>query len=256
MRDGWRLLLQITLLMVVAGAPALKAQVAPAQASRGRLLGVYDEVSGEPIEGAQVVDGLTETFALTSNTGTVSLAFLSQAGGTPVEIRKLGYQPKTLIVKTGAADTVPITMTLTRVTELPSVPIVAEGNLTTFAGFNYRCSSMRVACIRPVDLAMKPSARLSDFLVRADGIAGRRCPRSTTNCTIEMHSSRGPGKCVPNFFVDGAPWVAMRLGALAEIEASTVPQDVKGIEVYRSEQPIPPRFNVGNGCGSVVIWTR
>jgi hypothetical protein len=235
-----------------AGDPARNAGQA---AARGRLLGVFDEATGEPVEGVQVVDGLTGTMALTSSTGTVALNFLSRTASTPVEIRKIGYQPKNLMVATGPADTVPITLTISRVTELPTVPIVAAGNLTTFAGFNYRCSTFRVTCIKPLDLAMKPSARLSDFLVRADGVVGRKCPRTLTDCTIEMHRNTG-GRCIPTFFVDGFPWKPMLRGALTEIEAMTSPSDVKGIEVYRAEQPVPPRFDRGNGCGAVVIWTR
>jgi hypothetical protein len=231
------------------------ARASPVAAPRGRLLGVYDEATGEPLEGVQVVDGLTGTMALTSSTGTVWLTFLSQTASTPVEIRKIGYQPKSLMVATGATDTVPITLTVSRVTELPTVPIVAAGNLTTFAGFNYRCSSMRVTCIKRLDLAMKPSARLSDFLVRADGVRGRKCPRTITDCTIEMYSSHG-GRCIPTFFVDGFPWKPMLRGTLTEIETIASPTDVKGIEVYRAEQPIPPRFDRGDGCGAVVIWTR
>jgi hypothetical protein len=250
----------LTLLVALAAATASAqragdaAQNAGQAASRGRLLGVFDEATGEPIEGVQIIDGLTGTMALTSSTGTVALNFLSRTASTPVEIRKIGYQPKSLMVATGPADTVPITLTISRVTELPTVPIVAAGNLTTFAGFNYRCSTFRVTCIKPLDLAMKPSARLSDFLVRADGVAGRRCPRTLSDCTIEMHSSTG-GRCVPTFFVDGFPWKPMLRGALTEIEAMTSPSDVKGIEVYRAEQRIPPRFDNGK-CGAVVIWTR
>ena len=53
---------------------------APAAAQRGRIVGVFDQTSGDPIEGARVRDMLTGTSALTTKTGTVSLSFVDTAG--------------------------------------------------------------------------------------------------------------------------------------------------------------------------------
>jgi hypothetical protein len=47
-------------------------------------------------------------------------------------------------------------------------------------------------------------------------------------------------------------------GSFAEVMDAVKPEAVKGIEVYRSAGPIPPRFDRSSrtGCGSIVIWTR
>ncbi|HEY4132447.1 MAG TPA: carboxypeptidase regulatory-like domain-containing protein, partial [Gemmatimonadaceae bacterium] len=93
-----------------AAAP-LAAQTADSLAYRKRLLGVFDFQSGEPLEGVEITDLLAQVTALTTKTGTVSLAFLPE-GGTLVRVRKVGYQPTTLTVVISPADTVPITVTL------------------------------------------------------------------------------------------------------------------------------------------------
>jgi Carboxypeptidase regulatory-like domain len=89
----------------------------------GRLLGAFDAETGAPIEGASVVDILNGATALTTTTGTVTLTFLPR-GTSLVRIQKIGYKPTTLPVTISAADTVPITVLLTRLVQsLPAVII-------------------------------------------------------------------------------------------------------------------------------------
>lgn len=53
------------------------ADAAAAQGrSFGRLLGVFDDATGQPVVGAEVVDLSTNTEALTSSSGAVTLAWL------------------------------------------------------------------------------------------------------------------------------------------------------------------------------------
>ena len=108
------LLLSIALALVAHAQTSLPAY-------RSRLLGVYDSRTGDPIEGVEVRDAFSKTFALTTKTGTVSLAFLPEAGSL-VQLRKVGYQPNTLFIAISPSDTVPITTTLSPVaTTLPTV---------------------------------------------------------------------------------------------------------------------------------------
>ena len=80
-------------------------------AYRARLLGVYDADTGQPIEGAEVVDVLSHASSLTSKTGTVALVFLPDSGSM-IRIQKIGYQPTTMVAAISPADTVPITVIL------------------------------------------------------------------------------------------------------------------------------------------------
>lgn len=79
-----------------------------------RLLGVYDEKTGMPIEGAEVYDSVTTLAATTTVTGTISLGFLRPSGAVLV-IRKSGYALQKVAVSLTANDTTPITLMLTPV---------------------------------------------------------------------------------------------------------------------------------------------
>src|SRR6185437_5066478 len=103
-----------------------------AATARGRLLGVYDETSGDPVVGADVVDMLTGDHTLTRATGTVSLWFL-RAKGSMVQVRKVGYEPWQSVVD--PADTTPVTVVLKHaVAELPTVLSTAKPDISRDGG--------------------------------------------------------------------------------------------------------------------------
>jgi hypothetical protein len=76
-----------------------------------RILGVFDNLTGDPISGVTVVDSGSGTWALTTATGTVDLAFLG-AGTWTVYVRKPGYTEQRLSVRISPADSTPITLVL------------------------------------------------------------------------------------------------------------------------------------------------
>ena len=97
-------------------ASALAAPAAPADALapyRLRLVGVSDVDSGAPVEGADIVDVRTGTRMTTTSTGTAHLGFLPDGGGT-VRVVRAGYQTLELEVKISPADTLPITLLMSR----------------------------------------------------------------------------------------------------------------------------------------------
>ena len=109
--------------VMLAAAVTLGAQQSPTRlpAYRGRVLGVFDANTGEPIEGALVTDVVSKMSALTTKTGTVSLVFLPDSGSI-VRVQKIGYQPATMVVRISPEDTLPITMLHTgTATTLPAV---------------------------------------------------------------------------------------------------------------------------------------
>lgn len=95
--------------------PKSAAAQAPAElpAYRLRILGVYDGETGEPVEGAYVIDMTTGTKARTTVTGTVSLVFLPE-GGTPVRIVKEGYDDLNIAVEISSEILHPITLVMTK----------------------------------------------------------------------------------------------------------------------------------------------
>jgi hypothetical protein len=65
----------------------------------------------------------------------------------------------------------------------------------------------------------------------------------------------------PTLFVDGFEWNT-KMGAPTDLtpgrpaEGPHTPTNVKGVEVYMSEQNRPLRFTGDPTCGAIVIWTK
>jgi hypothetical protein len=107
------------LLIAILAPSAFKA--IEAQQQLGRLIGVFDDVTGRPIAGVEVIDLETGTKTLTSESGVATLAFL-RAGTSLLQIRKLGYQGKLQPVFASATDTASVTIVLTPLAQsLPAV---------------------------------------------------------------------------------------------------------------------------------------
>jgi hypothetical protein len=97
----------------VPAKPARATTPSTMPAYRYRLLGVYDDKTGDPIEGAFVTDLTTGTKARTTITGTVSLAFLSE-GTTPIRISKEGFEDLSIGVEISETATTPLTLIMTK----------------------------------------------------------------------------------------------------------------------------------------------
>jgi hypothetical protein len=90
-----------------------QAPVSSSLPRRGRLLGVFDDQSGNPVEDVAVTDSASGTTARTTATGTVSLGFLSP-GDSRILIHKPGFVDQSMIVRISGVDTMPITIVLKR----------------------------------------------------------------------------------------------------------------------------------------------
>jgi hypothetical protein len=256
---------------IAVGASAVRGQVTDSVRQPATpLIGVFDSRTGNPLQSVQVRDGFSGTYALTTVTGTARLSFLTFRGVAAfVELRKLGYQAKQIVVTRG--DTTPITELLEPIAEL--APVVTteayriDRDAGNWVGFEQRCQSASVTCFRNQDLLKNPSANLADLLIHANGMTIGSCGAVKTRngqCgRIAMRSAViPPAYCQPTFFVDGFEWNP-RLGSPSDLtpgrppEAPYTPANVKGIEVYPPERSRPLRFQGGDPtCGVVVIWTK
>jgi hypothetical protein len=260
---------------IVAHARPLLAQTPNAAAKPiARIIGVFDARTGDPLPGVQVRDAFTGTFAMTTATGTAPLNFLSFRGtAAVVELRKLGYQASQILVS--RSDTSSITELLDPIHTL--APVITtekyrvDRDLGLWSGFEQRCQSRSMTCVRTDELEKRPAANLADFIVHAAGVTIGACEgggargkdsRSTQCGKISMHSLViPPAYCEPTFFVDGFEWnprggPATDMKPNTPAEAPYTPSNVKAVEVYPPEMPRPSRFEGNPICGAVVIWTK
>jgi hypothetical protein len=231
----------------------------------GRILGVFDDATGQPIVGAEVIDAEAERKALTSVTGTVSLASLG-VDSTVVQVRKIGYQPQRFTVATGVADTVPVTVVLKPLGQrLPAVTTTTTAGRLA-AEFEQRRRIGIGHFITEDEIAQRPAHDLYSLLGRMPGLISNVTEVATGHGEMIvrrmlMHGGAGLDNhfCTPNFFLDGmyyplddGPEPLLTLGMFAE------PASVKGVEVYENAAGIPAQFDrsASTGCGSVVIWTK
>ncbi len=216
---------------------------------RNRLLGVYDEVSGEPLEGLEVRDLMSGLSAMTTATGTVGLFFLPE-GGSMVRLRKVGYATQTLTIPISAADTVPITVTMSHAVVLPTVtttgkaqnPVYASGPLR---GFEERMTTGIGHYIAYEDIRKNEHMTLADLLRQLGGltivtIRGNDYAAST-RCSAGL-GGKSPRRAT--VFLDNVKMEAPALNTLLQTT------EIAGVEWYAGPAETPEEFNsTGNGCG-------
>jgi hypothetical protein len=242
---------------LLAAASLAKAQQsgAPSASYRARVMGVYDVLTGLPIEGAEIVDLKTGTLAITTKTGTISLAFLPD-GGSTVRVRKMGYIAITRFMAISPDDTVPITLMLEQTpTALATVTTKDTTSGTWNAGlrgFETRSKSGAGHFITQAELRRSDNRQMLDLL---GGIPGLyiRCAKGSKpdrQCFASSDRSDKTRPCRYKTFIDGAPVTDLNLSQLSVA-------DYAGIESYRGGSGIPPQYNmIGSTCGVLLFWTR
>jgi hypothetical protein len=254
---------------MAACSSALMSQTPDSTRVSRRIIGIFDARTGTPLRGVQVRDVFSGAAVATTATGTAPLSFLTFRGSAAVvELAKLGYQAKQIIVT--RADTASITEVMEPYVELAPVVTTEKYRIDRDAGkwegFEQRCQTTSVTCIRNSDLEKSPAANLADFLIHAAGVTMGTCGGGRTRnqqCgRVSMRSTTiPPSYCQPTFFVDGFEWNP-RMGAATDLTPGTPPQapytpaNVKAVEVYSSERNRPLAFEGDPTCGAVVIWTK
>jgi hypothetical protein len=238
---------------MLAAAVTLGAQQSPTRlpAYRGRILGVFDANTGEPIEGALVTDVVSKMSALTTKTGTVSLVFLPDSGSI-VRVQKIGYQPATMVVRISPEDTLPITMLLTgTATTLPAV--VTKDSAPKFLSpglreFEERRKQGMGHYITEAQLRKNDSKRMTSIVRTLAGL-NIVCPatgRRRSECWA-VGTRRG---CPLDVYINGVISIDNDLEKLAVSEYAAV-------EYYAGPATIPPEYNkTGSSCGVLLFWMR
>ena len=234
-----------------------------------RILGVFDEQTGDPIEGVEVSDVLNGNKSLTTKTGTVSLFFLPD-GGSLVRLRKLGHEVQTFLVAISPTDTTPITATLTRATQLATVVVkdsapkyIAPG----LRGFEERRAKGIGQFIDEAEMRKNDEKTLAELLVaRMPGmtrVAGRS---GATYIASARKSCSGPAlgsncrapNCFVSVYVDGVRTYDASMNATQIPDFGRLnPRDYAAAEFYAGGASVPVEYNATNsGCGVLLLWTR
>jgi hypothetical protein len=237
-------------------------------AYRYRILGVFDEQTGDPIEGVEVSDVLNGNKSLTTKTGTVSLFFLPD-GGSLVRLRKLGYEVQTFLVAISPTDTAPITATLTRATQLATVVVkdsaskyIAPG----LRGFEERRAMGFGQFIDEAEMRKNDEKTLAELLVarmpgliRVPGRSGATYLASARKpCSGPALSGCRAPNCFVAVYVDGVRTydAGMNAGQIPDFGRLN-PRDYAAAEFYAGGASVPVEYNATNGgCGVLLLWTR
>ena len=231
-------------------------------AYRNRILGLFDDDSGDPIEGAEVRDLKSGTHTLTTATGTVSLAFLP-IGGSLVRIRKVGYQPLTLVIPISPADTAPLTLILLReTTTLPTVVTtdsVSRHVPPSIQGFEERRKLGFGRFIDEAQLRARDDDAMSAILRQLPGatIQGGGLVTSRLSAPGPALLSGALKSCYVTVYENGVLLFqnGMQQGP-PNFDRLSVNQ-YAAVEFYASAANYPPWVSrSNNNCGVLLLWTR
>lgn len=218
-----------------SAATAARPAASSAVKVRVRVLGVFDEESGAPIEGADVSDIGTGITSRTTKTGTVGI-FMADTTGTLLRIKKVGYQASTLVLGTNLTDTIPVTAMMIRAGHTLA-PVITIGSRTIrLAAGDTVSALLRSGFYERRETGGAPWGAF----ITGDKIAG----------TTVVTNARFFGRpiCESNLYVDGVRMVVPRRSGrfLKEgIDAFINPFDVAGIETYKTgDAPISGQHTV------------
>jgi hypothetical protein len=206
----------------VAGTPLTAKPDTASQRVHVRVLGVFDEQTGEVIEGADVTDAATGITARTTVTGTVALIF-ADTNGTLIRIKKVGYQPVSMLIGTALRDTSPITATILRAgVNLPTV-ITIGNRVIKLGSADTNSTLLRNGFYERREISAAPRSAFIDG--------------SKLRGTSVLSNARFFGRaiCESNVWIDGMKvTVPRRTGHFLKegIDAILNPFDVAGIETY------------------------
>lgn len=241
----------------IAASIALSSGVpvhAQGDTTRARVAGTVRDSAGAAISGAQLTVVGGSARATTDLTGRYLLVLTNADRTTEVrlDVRRLGFHPRTLHVSTRAGATTTLEIVLAAVPSLlPSVVIGDHREVwdSRLAGYNERRTKKVGHFITRDQIERQRGFGLVDLLRTEPGVRVINL-RGGSGRSIVM---RG-GNCPPLVFVDGFPASAAAFD-LDMINLSTV----EGIEIYSSGTSVPGEFVGPRGqeqCGVIALWSR
>ncbi|HEY4306873.1 MAG TPA: hypothetical protein VGM82_20550 [Gemmatimonadaceae bacterium] len=227
---------------------------------RLRILGVFDTQSGEPVEGAEVIDLLGKVTAKTTATGTVTLSYLPE-GETLLRIRKLGFDVSTMLVSISPDDTIPVTVLLKRTGQLLPTVFTTDSSVKTVISPGLREFELRRLrgggyFVREAEMRKHDTKMMTSVARTIPGLKVL-CNRTGTSCIPASGRQTGRtamtnGGCAADIYVDGL----LSNPADNNLERMRVDQ-FAAAEFYTGGAQTPSQYNkTGANCGVLLLWTR
>ena len=269
------LLLGVTAAPMTAQVPPVRDPVASIPRPPLRIIGTFDEATGQPLSGVEVIEAATGTSVLTSSTGSANLGLIVPKGGE-IRLRKIGFEEQTMTVSMTPSDTVPITILMKKVAELPAV--VTKGTSPKYLSPALRSFEDRRKThasgyfIDDSTLRKEDNRPLGNVLVsHAPGAVVKQV--SSANFLLKSPRCSSGGQ--PDVYIDGVPlahledarWQQPRPRGrnspppdprnfpidLNQFQVS----DLAGVEFYPDNATMPVQFSrTSAGCGALFLWTR
>lgn len=218
------------------------------RAANAVLTGRVLDPAGGPLPRARV--SVDSAYALSDNDGRFVLRNL-RSGTRSVVIRRLGYDPKEVIVALRARAPTDVTVRLSEfvpVLDTVRVRAVALDIGLQRLGFAQRRAAGTGYYLTPQQVAERGASRLLDLLAEAPMLR-RTAEGGRTIITGRPHGVNLFQGCV-SYFVDGVRWRG------DGVEDFIYPAEVAAIEVYSSNF-VPSQFaHSVEPCETVVIWTK
>jgi hypothetical protein len=239
---------------IVAAAPAPAAQgtngapAAPKPLGTAQLVGTVVGADGKPLEGANVYLVGTAIGARADARGGFRLGGLP-SGTQTVEVRLLSYSPKRFTVDLSPAREGKLAAVLdTRANVLGEVKVTAKAS-SSIPGFDQRAKRGAGTFITEDDIDKRQPILLTDVFRTVPGL---NVAFDGNNYTVQSARS-GNINCPMQWYLDGSPYDNSDNG----IDQMLRPDDIAGIEVYKSASEVPVQYQGQNAsCGTILVWTK
>jgi hypothetical protein len=259
-----------------AQVPPVREPVASLPRPPLRIIGTYDETSGQPLAGVEIVETATGTSVFTSATGNANLGLIVPTGGE-IRLRKIGFEEQTMTVAMAPSDTTPITILMKHVAELPAV--VTKGAAPRYVspalrGFEERRKIHTSGYFIDDSTLRKEDNRALGNVLTAHVPGAIIKQVSSANFLLKSPRCSGGGQ--PDVYIDGVAFAHLddprwplprsrNRSAGPPPDARDFPidlnqfqvHDLAGVEFYPDNATMPVQFSrMSAGCGALFLWTR
>lgn len=238
-------------------------QAASTMSGTASLRGMVLSSDDRPVRSVIVDVRRTHRSARTDSSGHFRIDGVP-AGTRSVEIRAIGFAPAAHVVQFAAGATVDTSLSIgVTAQDLAAVtvktPEVAP-TLMGMEGFEKRRAHGLGRFYTKEEIDTHSRSTLADVLT---GTIGIHVEYTKGGFPLPYLRGTKAGKCIPNFFLDGAPFYVDGPGPggahpFTDLSSTATPDRIRGMEVYTTAGTMPAEFDLtsSTSCGSVLIWTR